>query len=104
MKLNIVDVNGVKVPTCIREFSSANIIEVEVGTTGLCGGDTGHGGRTYLRIKDLSSTDMSCRLSGNSCGDTGQIEIMLGGDCELGTFDEALEFAAETLRDQINTR
>lgn len=104
MKLNIVDVNGVKVPTCIREFSSANIIEVEVGTTGLCGGDTGHGGRTYLRIKDLSSTDMSCRLSGNSCGDTGQIEIMFGGDCELETFVEALEFVAETLRDQINTR
>jgi hypothetical protein len=29
---------------------------------------------------------------------------MFGGDSELETFVEALEFAAETLRDQINTR
>lgn len=38
-------VNGLKVRTWKREIYSANILEVEVGTTGFCGGDTGHGGK-----------------------------------------------------------
>ena len=35
------DINGVKVETWKAEIVNANIIEVEVGTTGYCGGDTG---------------------------------------------------------------
>lgn len=53
------EVNGVKVETWKREIWNANALEIEVGTTGYQGGDSGHGGRTYLRINDLASTDIN---------------------------------------------
>ena len=55
-------VSEVEVETVVTEISSANIIRVEVGTTGYCGGDTGHGGRTYLSIENLASTDMNANV------------------------------------------
>ena len=97
-------VDGVEVKTFKKEITDCNIIEVEVGTTGYRGGDSGHGGRTYLRIKDLGGTDMSCQITGQSCGNAGQIEISLGGDAEMGTFIEALEFAADVLKEQAGGR
>lgn len=95
-------VNRIEFETFKKECVSCNIIEVEVGTTGYRGGDTGHGGRTYFSIKDKASTDMSARITGESCGNAGQVEIMFGGDCELDTFIEALEFALETLKKKIH--
>lgn len=95
-------VDGSNVETFSKQIVSCNIITVEVGTTGHMGGDTGHGGRTYFRISDDASTDMSCKVTGESCGNAGQIEIMFGGDCELDTFIEALEFAVETLKRQTD--
>ena len=100
MRENVVRVNGVDVQTCIEEFTSCNIIECEVGTTGLCGGDTGNGGRTYFRITNFASTDMSCKVVEGIYGRADQIEIMFGGDTELDTFIAALEFAVERLNDQ----
>lgn len=94
-----VNVNGVEVETKTIEITSCNIIEVEVGTTGYCGGDTGHGGRTYLRIKNLSSTDMEPKAYFDDYGHS-EVEIALGGDCELDTFIAALEFAVDTLKQQ----
>lgn len=88
-------VNRYPVETETREFVSANILEVEVGTTGYCGGDTGHGCRTYFRLKDLSSTDIEVYFS----EDEG-LEIELGGDCELDTFIDCLEFAIAKLKEQ----
>lgn len=98
-------VDGVKVETLSKEIDSANIIDVEVGTTGYCGGDSGHGGRTYFRIKNVTSTDMSVRIN-KSCefdwmNNLQEFELMFGGDCELDTFIEALEFAADTLRQRL---
>lgn len=89
-------VNGVTVKTYSKEIVSANIIEVEVGTTGYMGGDTGHGGRTYLRIKNLSSTDMRPVAHFDDYGHS-ELEVALGGDCELDTFIEALHFAVDVL-------
>lgn len=104
-------VDNVKVETVSKEIISANILDVEVGTTGYCGGDTGHGGRTYLRISNVASTDMRCRVKSNGmlhcfdgCMDADQIEIMFGGDCELSTFIEALEFAANALRSSMEPK
>ena len=48
--------DGTEITTYIRDVVSANILEVEAGTTGFMGGDTGHGGRTYFRIQDEGST------------------------------------------------
>ena len=42
--------DGTEITTYSRDVISANILEVEAGTTGYKGGDTGHGGRTYFRI------------------------------------------------------
>lgn len=100
-------VNGSQVETFKKEIVDCNIIEVEVGTTGYCGGDSGHGGRTYFRITDLSSTAMSCRIKGRNTVTEDylhQIELMLGGDAEMETFIEALEFALDTLKSQAGGR
>lgn len=116
---NGLTIDGIHVETKKKEIVSANIIEVEVGTTGFCGGDSGHGGRTIFAIKNLACTDMRLSfhadysphgnieigdmiLKGNN-GTAGfdleaqDIEIVFGGDCELETFIEALRFALETL-------
>ena len=103
-----VEVDGIKIQTRKESMESCNILSVEAGTTGHMGGDTGHGGRTYLRISDDASTDMRCIVKTDDgkthkfdgAADVTQIEIMLGGDTELDTFIEALEFAAKTLRSQ----
>ena len=84
------------------DVPGCNIIEVETGTTGHMGGDSGHGGRTYFRIEDLACTDMWCRLYNNGkeyeFGNIGLIELMFGGDAELDTFCEALRIGYEVLK------
>ena len=35
------------------------MLQVEAGSTGKCGGDSGHGCRIYFRIEDVASTDMT---------------------------------------------
>ncbi len=104
---NLQRIDGIEVMTNLEDFESCNIIQVEAGTTGFEGGDSGHGCRTYFKIEDKASTDMRCRVISNgkvydfseACG-ASQIEIMFGGDTELETFIGALEFAADTLRKQ----
>lgn len=76
-----------------EQFTSANIIEATVATNGYQGGDSGHGSRTYFSLEDLASTDMDVRTG------RGKVEIMLGGDCELQTFIEALRWAADKLEE-----
>ena len=44
--------DGTEITTYTRDVISCNLLEVEAGTTGFMGGDTGHVGRTYFRIKD----------------------------------------------------
>lgn len=95
------NVQGVNVTCVNKSFTSANILEVEVGTTGRMGGDSGHGCRTYFSIIDHGSTDLHCTVKkevgyyGDECE---KIEISLGGDCELDTFVAALEYAASYLK------
>lgn len=82
------------------EIVSANIIEVKAGTNGFCGGDSGHGSRTYFSIADLGSTDITVnQLKVGRCGNVG-FEVILGGDCELSTIIEALKFITETLEEK----
>ena len=86
--------SGIEIPCYKREVVSANILEVEAGTNGYKGGDTGHGSRTYLRIEDLGSTDIQAYATKDG------FAVELGGDCELSTFIEALKFAVNVLEDQ----
>lgn len=92
----IVFVDGIRLETTKTQFASHNVIEVEVGTTGWHG-KSSEGSRTYFSIKDCGGTDMTARISGSSCGETGQVEIMFGGDAELSTFMQALRFALDVL-------
>lgn len=93
-------VDGVTVYTYKKTIQHFNSLEVEVGTTGLCGGDGGHGGRTYFALKDLGSTSISGRTRVDQYGCT-NIEITLAGDSELRTLVEALEYAVSTLKNRL---
>ena len=92
-------VNGVDVDTWQREIIDANILSVEAGTNGYQGGDTGHGGRTFIRINDEGGTDISARVLTDRFGDTSGIEIALGGDAELSTIIEAFKFITKVLEE-----
>lgn len=83
------------------EITSANILEVKVGTTGFCGGDSGHGGRTYFSIKDLGGTDITVNTIKDSFGCTG-FEVILGGDCELATLINALTYIKTKLEEKAD--
>lgn len=92
--------DGTEIGTYTREVVSANILEVEAGTTGYQGGDSGHGGRTYFRIEDAVSTDMEVRVARDRFGDTTGFEVFLGGDCELETMIRALKFITKVLEEE----
>ena len=91
--------DGTEISTYTRDVISANILEVEAGTTGYMGGDSGHGGRTYFRIQDIASTDMEIRTFVDKHGCNG-FEVFLGGDCELETTIRALKFITKVLEDE----
>ena len=65
------------------------------------GGDTGHGGRTFFRIKNVSSTDMRLAFRDNgkyfNSRYLNDMELTFGGDCELDTFCEALRIGYNVL-------
>ena len=91
--------DGTEITTYTRDVVSANILEVEAGTTGFMGGDTGHGGRTYFRIQDEGSTDMKINTYVDRYGCRG-FEVFLGGDCELETTISALKFITKVLEEE----
>ena len=91
--------DGTEITTFTRDVVSANILRVEAGTNGYQGGDTGHGGRTYFRIEDESSTNMKVNTYVDKYGCSG-FEVFLGGDCELETMIRALRFITKVLEEQ----
>lgn len=91
--------DGTEITTYTRDVVSANILQVEAGTTGYKGGDTGHGGRTYFRIKDEGGTDIDIKPFMDRFGSEG-FEVTLGGDCELETMIRALKFITKVLEEE----
>ena len=73
--------DGTEISTYTREVISANILEVEAGTTGYMGS---------------ASTDMEIRTFVDKHGCYG-FEVFLGGDCELETTIRALKFITKVL-------
>ena len=84
-----------------HRMDSLNALTIQAGTNCPQGGDSGHGGRTVLRVINEAHTDLRVRINGGAMEDVEQIEILLGGDCEAFTFAEGLEFAARVLRLQL---
>lgn len=70
--------------------TSCNIIGFSVGTTGYCGGDSGHGGRTIFTIFDRLSSDMRA----TTYCDGSVLRVELGGDSELDTIIAVLKSIA----------
>ena len=70
---------------------------VVAGTTGYQGGDSGHGCRTFIRIRNLGGTDIRIEKVGKEYSDEG-VEIVLGGDTELYTIIDGLEFIINVLK------
>lgn len=99
VKAKVKKIDGVPVEIFSRDIVSANILHVEAGSTGYCGGDSGHGGRTYFSITDESSTDIGINLINEYDNDNKGFEVFLGGDCELDTTITALEFILKALKD-----
>ena len=90
------------IETVIYEITSANTLEVEAGTTGYMGGDSGHGGRTYFKIRDLGSTDIKVGFTDkDNLYSTDGFYVELGGDCELDTMITALSCVIKILVCQL---
>lgn len=94
--------DGTKITTYTREVLGANDLEVEAGTNGYQGGDSGHGCRTYFRIQNAGNTDIEIHILRDCFGDTGGFEVILGGDSELETIIRALKFITKVLEDEIS--
>lgn len=93
--------DGTKLTTFTKEFEGFNALEAEVGTTGYRGGDTGHGCRAYIALRDVVSTDIRVKIVKSKYGGNDGIEVVLGGDSELSTAIEALEFITKTLKKEV---
>jgi hypothetical protein len=81
----------IKIVTKTLYARPGGFLEFEVGTTGLRGGDTGHGGRTFLRIGNDGASDM--RVEAGSDG----VTLVCGGDLELEALIDGLRSVAEVL-------
>jgi hypothetical protein len=92
-------IDGIKVQTVETEISSLyNSLTVEVGTTGYKGGDFRKGGRTFLKILDTNNSNFNVRKDASGQG----FSLRIGGDTELDTLIESLEFAVTELKKQRN--
>ena len=85
-------------------FASANILECEVGTTGLMGGDAGHGGETFIRVKDDGSTAWHVVIADENGKEVvieqpRSITIVVQGDTELQTIADSLGWAARKIKE-----
>lgn len=74
-----------------KDICRGNVLHVKVGTTGPCGGDSGHGCSTILSFQDASMTDIEVSILERG------VEIRFGGDWELETLIAALRFSTEVL-------
>lgn len=78
------------------EFGFLNVLGVTVATNGYHGGDSGHGGRTYVSIENIADSDFDAKVSRSESGEV-KVELMFGGDSELDTLIQSLRWAADTL-------
>ena len=114
IKRNIRRIDREFIKTVKTEMVNCNRLEVETGTNGYHGGDTGHGGRALVRLSDASSTDMRCNILGDIEGSIETyevhfshvdfVEIVVGGDAEIETLIDSLEFVVKNLKEQLNNK
>lgn len=74
-------------------LTSCNILKATVGSTGLKGGDWGHGSRAVIKFSN-SGSPIYIKID-DKIFETEKIELLIGGDTELETFKEAFDFISE---------
>lgn len=87
-----------------RVFAGVCFLRCAVQSTGLCGGDSGHGGWSRVHLSDLGSTDLRGSIGGDLPTSTEQVVIEVGGDAELRVLADALLWAAQQLAGLLNER
>lgn len=80
-----------------KDIESANVLRVEADTNGFCGGDSGHGGFTYIAIENIAASDIRFDVFEKEC-EHQRLEIRLGGDCELMTIIDGLTIIVDHLK------
>lgn len=93
-KIRVID--GIKVQTYETEISSFNTLSAEAGTTGYMGGGSKKGGRTFIKIIDVANSDISVERNADGKGFT----LRAGGDSELDTLIDSLDFIVSILKRQ----
>lgn len=96
--------DGTRIPTQTKEFVSCNLLEATAGTNGPCGGDAGHECRTYIRIQNQGGTAMNVRIIMDEDERPVGVEMVFGGDSELGTAARAFDFIQKVLHNQMDRR
>jgi hypothetical protein len=85
-----------EITTLKTEFWDCCALEVEVGTNGFHGGDSGHGGRVFLGLKNLAGTGML--LNGE---DVEKMEMAFAGDAEIRIFLKMIDYVKDALELQL---
>ena len=78
-------------------IEDAIILRVAAGTTGLMGGDAGHGGETIIEIENEQNA--GAIFFGRPRNNL--LRISLGGDAELRVMIKAMEHITKTLRREM---
>ncbi|MFC7973881.1 hypothetical protein ACFUT3_01265 [Streptomyces cinereoruber] len=80
--------------SAVGEFWDASALRVSVETTGLQGGDAGHGGMAEVEIRFLTGDSFEM-----TDGETAQkVVLKVAGDSEIATLAAALEWAGSQLK------
>jgi len=79
-------------------FESCNVLSLRTGTNVPRGGDAGHGGVTFLELKDEAATCWEVEVDGQVFKQPSKMVVRLYGDTEGYTFADALEFASKYLK------
>jgi hypothetical protein len=95
----------IQIQTLSKQIRNINQLAIEVGTNAPCGGDSGAGGRTFLEIQDKGGTSWDFCVTtedgeDHTFSNPNGLSITMGGDSELQTLIEALEFTLNVLKKQ----
>lgn len=72
-------------------------LNVKVATNGKQGGDSGHGGRTWIQIVEEENFDLIETWTINASDGSQGIDMLVGGDWELESLIKAFRFIADEL-------
>jgi hypothetical protein len=92
----------IDIPVIEMEIEDVFTCAFYAGTNGLKGGDSGHGGRAIIGIKDLGSMDLRCNTNiNNENVPCDHVEIVVGGDAEIRSLSGMLRQMASMLESQL---